>query len=460
MVRREASILQHLDHPGICRFFETFEDEKNIYLVMEFIEGRELFDEVMENLQKDHFNEPRYACIMGQVFGALQYIHAHEVLHRDLKPENIMVQPAREASRPNIKIIDFGLAVLTQATKGYNAKKMEGTVAYLAPEALDELKFTAASDMWSTGVIIFVMFIGRFPSLTMVPEQVSKVHSENARNLLLGILQDDPRKRPTAAEAMRHPWVLNGNRSASSSQQPGNVLELVQSFVDFYQSDKLQKAALTAVALQITGDQIDALREEFRSMDADGNGVITKEELVQAFEAAPQRHVKDIRAWAEALFEQLDSDGSGAIEFTEWEAAALRSFTEISDAAMLAAFRTIDVDDTGNISLDDLSRLIKVGNEELKDIMATADTNGDGVIDFEEFKAVFSTLALRVSEAPPEMVLQPAGEPFPSPPSPLGSPAAAPIPWVKRNPCLATPRFATDSSTSANWVNGGGGTHG
>lgn len=457
VIRREASILARLDHPSLCRIFETFEDERNIYLVMEFIEGRELFDEVLENHKNDHFDEPRYAAIMGQVFGALHYLHGHEVLHRDLKPENIMVQPSKEASRPHIKIIDFGLAVLTQPAKGHHSKQMEGTAAYLAPEAAVDWNFSAASDMYSTGVIIYVMFVGRFPDVIMVHHSLDAVHSENARKLLQGLLHMNPGKRPSAADAMRHPWLLQSS-SASNSKQQGNIRKSVQSFVEFYQSDKLQKAALTAVASQITGEQIDALREQFHLIDKDCNGVITKDELVQAFEAAPPNHVKDIRAWAEAVYEELDSDGSGEIEFTEWEAAALRSFTEISDSAMMAAFRTIDVDDTGSINLDNLSRLIQVDSEELKDIMAGADLNGDGVIDFEEFKAVFSTVARRVS--PPKVLVQaPTSESLSSPRSPrspLGTPAVAPTAWVKRSPSLVTPRFAMDNPSSANRVVGGG----
>jgi len=148
------------------------------------------------------------------------------------------------------------------------------------------------------------------------------------------------------------------------------------------------------VASQATGGQIDALRDQFRLVDANGDGIITKEELVKAFEASPPGHVKDSRAWAESLFDQLDGDGSGEIEYTEWEAAALRSFTEISESAMLAAFRAIDVDDTGSIGLDELRRLTQVSNdEELEEIMARTDLNGDGVIDFQEFKAVFAALA-------------------------------------------------------------------
>jgi calcium-dependent protein kinase len=213
----------------------------------------------------------------------------------------------------------------------------------------------------------------------------------------------------------------------------------VQSFVEFYQSDKLHRAALTAVASQITGDQIAAMWDQFRLVDTEGNGVITKDQLTRAFAAAPPGHVKDITTWAEALFEELDSDGSGKLEFTEWVAAALRSSTEISDSAMLAAFRSIDVDNTGNISLHNLSRMIQVGNEELEDIMTRADLNGDGVIDFEEFKAVFRTVAPRIGQQAQ------AGEPPSPPPSPLGIPAAArKNTWVQ---CSATRRAGDSTPT-------------
>jgi len=217
---------------------------------------------------------------------------------------------------------------------------------------------------------------------------------------------------------------------ASNSQQQADLSVSGQSLVEFYQSDKLQRAALTAVASQTTGCQIDALLDQFRLVDANGDGIITKDELVKAFEAAPPGHVNDSRAWAEALFDQLDSDGSGEVEFTEWEAATLRSFTEISESAMLAAFRAIDVDDTGSISLDNLRRLIQVSNdEELEEIIACADSNGDGVVDFREFKAVFAAVAPRMTVLPDGSGQRAqAGKPYPSPRSPQVTPAAA---WMK-----------------------------
>ena len=170
----------------------------------------------------------------------------------------------------------------------------------------------------------------------MVQHGVSTVRSDSARNMLEGLLHEDPRRRISAADAARHPWVCNG-RISSDTQQSGDLQKVRKSLVDFYQSDKLRRAALTAVALQDTS-QMDALREQFDLIDLDGNGVITKDELTRAFQELPPADVKDMSIWADSLFEELDSDGSAGIEFTQWQAAALTSSTEISDAVMIAAF--------------------------------------------------------------------------------------------------------------------------
>lgn len=398
-VRREASILQNLDHPCICRIFETFEDSAHIYFVMEYIEGQELFEHILQTLQSKVLDEPKYVAIMKKVFGALHYLHEHEVLHRDVKPENIMVcHPFQDLHDPNIKLIDFGLAVLTQPSRPYSAPRFQGTRAYLAPEAVNDWRFSPASDMWSTGVIIFVLYVGHLPRSRWIQSEVLQVASTNAQNLLQSLLQHDPWARLTAADAMRHPWIQESTHAVcDDKRQQDDIQKAMQSFVEFHQTNKLHKAALTAVAAQITGEQIDALREQFCLADTDGNGLITKDELIEAFKVAPPDHVQDVHSFIGTIFEDLDSDGSGAIDFTEWEAATLTSFTEISDAALQAAFRTIDVDSTGCISLENLGRLIQVSHTELECIVAHADRNNDGVIDFEEFKAVFAKVARRMT---------------------------------------------------------------
>jgi len=244
-------------------------------------------------------------------------------------------------------------------------------------------------------VIIFLIFLGRFPECrSSIQQEVLEVHSNHAQDLLQRLLQNDPKRRITAADAMQHPWIRESNRAVGDSQQQRHDTQKArQSFLEFYQSDTLHKAALTAVASQITGDQIDVLREQFCLADKDGNGIITRDELIDFFGATSPGHIDEI----ETLFEDLDSDGSGAIEFTEWAAATLTSLTKVSDAALRAAFRALDVDNKGSISLNHLSRLIKLSHAELECILAHADTNDDEVIDFEEFKALLAKVAQRMT---------------------------------------------------------------
>ena len=102
---------------------------------------------------------------------------------------------------------------------------------YMAPEALDLGMFSPASDMWSTGIIIFMMCLGPFPECTMVQHGVSTVRSDSARDMLEGLLQEDPRRRTPAADAARHPWVCNG-RISSDTQQYGDSQKVRKSIVD------------------------------------------------------------------------------------------------------------------------------------------------------------------------------------------------------------------------------------
>mmetsp|Transcript_50251 Transcript_50251/g.155721 ORF Transcript_50251/g.155721 Transcript_50251/m.155721 type:complete len:563 (+) Transcript_50251:45-1733(+) len=390
---REIGVLRRLDHPSICRLFETFEDTKHIYLVMEYIEGRELFDEMQEEItMQRRFDERRAACIMHQVFGALNYCHEHGVIHRDLKPENIMVCHQREGAdttTPAIKIIDFGLAVLSNKAS-YSTCKLEGTEAYLAPEA-KKGNFLPASDIWSVGVIFHIILLGHFPGLSGVEHSDAAALPQTAWELLWGLLDVDPVKRLTAALAMQHPW-MTGNYDRS----PGGEAQLTRtmnSFVGFCRSQKLQKAALTALATQLSSHHMEVLRKQFELIDTDGNGVITKSELLEAVRKSPPEGITDYEAWVQATFDELDTDASGEIEFTEWQAAAMRSVAGISDEAVRTAFRVLDSDNSGTISIDNLARVVRQTPDEIRDCLSEFDLNGDGVIDFEEFRAMFKGCA-------------------------------------------------------------------
>merc|ERR1711937_1109338 len=179
--KREIEILKHLDHPNICRLHESFEDEKHIHIVMEYIRGRELYDEV---LSQGNMDEESAVYIMSQIFSALQYCHERRIMHRDLKPENVMVQHASDrtpvARTPKaplsnsggsvIKVIDFGLATL--CTAGLRQSTVIGTKHYIAPEVMRG-NYDYPADVWSAGVIFHTLLVGQPPSETFRNEDVA-----------------------------------------------------------------------------------------------------------------------------------------------------------------------------------------------------------------------------------------------------------------------------------------------
>lgn len=128
-IQEEVNILTKLDHPNIVKYYETYVDEKYIYLVMEYIGGGELFEKIAQ--QKNQvFSEEMAAIYMRKLFGALHHMHSQKVVHRDIKPENIMI-----ASNGEVKLIDFGLSKRQDGNK--KLKTIAGTPYYMAPEVLE-----------------------------------------------------------------------------------------------------------------------------------------------------------------------------------------------------------------------------------------------------------------------------------------------------------------------------------
>jgi len=208
-IGREIGVLVAFDHPNICKLFESYADTQYFYLVMEFIDGQELEHELQENIRLRRHNETRCSVIMQHVFSAVSYCHDSGVLHRDLRPENMMIyNAAPDDLHPLAKLIDFGLALEgPSVTQGCSTGRVEGRVAYLAPEVHCKTIYSEASDMWSLGVIIFIMFLLRFPSNGNLHSQFQEIASVGGRDIVSGLLKRDPRMRLIAAQAWKHPWT-------------------------------------------------------------------------------------------------------------------------------------------------------------------------------------------------------------------------------------------------------------
>jgi len=155
-IQREVEIMQMVDHTHVIKLYEIFDEPKKMHLVMELVTGGELFDRIVA---KGNYNERYAALTIRDLCDGLGYLHSKNVVHRDLKPENILYKsPAEDAP---IKIADFGLARLVSSKD--LMKTACGTPGYVAPEVLRNQGYdSGAVDMWSAGVILYIMLCG-FP---------------------------------------------------------------------------------------------------------------------------------------------------------------------------------------------------------------------------------------------------------------------------------------------------------
>lgn len=151
-VMEEVAILHTLDHPNIVKYFETYDDHQYIYLVMEVIEGMQLFDKITQQ-HNQVFTEHVAATYMKQLFSAINHCHAQGIIHRDIKPENIMINNSN-----SVKLIDFGLAKAITKSQ----KTIAGTPYYMAPEVLLQ-QYSYKADIWSLGVILYALVSGYLP---------------------------------------------------------------------------------------------------------------------------------------------------------------------------------------------------------------------------------------------------------------------------------------------------------
>ena len=210
-VRREIEIQSHLRHKNILSIYNFFWDNKNIYLVMEYAPGGELFT-ILRNEENGRFSEPRAAFYTKQVCDALEYIHKLHIIHRDIKPENILL------SNEVIKLADFGWSI------HQNSNNLRttfcGTAEYMPPEVIDDQPHIPSSDLWCIGILIFELCSGEPPFTAKTnPEILKRIKafkmkkfpdyfSNDVKDLIGKIMRRFPKDRITIQEIKNHPWIV------------------------------------------------------------------------------------------------------------------------------------------------------------------------------------------------------------------------------------------------------------
>jgi len=229
-LENEIRVLRRLDHPNVVKLLEAYESKASVYLVMELVTGGELFDRIVE---KGSYTEKDAADLIKQVLSAVAYMHSEGVVHRDLKPENLLYHSSDEDSK--IMISDFGLSKMEDS--GIMATAC-GTPGYVAPEVLAQKPYGKAVDVWSIGVISYILLCGYPPFYdendANLFAQILKGEfefdspywddiSSEAKEFIRQLMCVDVDRRLSCESALQHAWITGAksekNIHASVSEQ-------------------------------------------------------------------------------------------------------------------------------------------------------------------------------------------------------------------------------------------------
>lgn len=206
---KEVAIMKELEgHPGVIRLKDVYETPNEVILVLEYASGGELFDKIQELNQ---YSEKDAQVLFQQIASIVQFLHSKDIVHRDLKPENLLFVDEKATT---LKLADFGTAEIVG--KNTLLYATVGSPGYMAPEVLNGSGYSKPADIFSLGVILYILLGGLPPFL---PEEVGKGVplefpspefdnvSEDAKKLIVAMLNEDPKQRPTIDEIVNHPWV-------------------------------------------------------------------------------------------------------------------------------------------------------------------------------------------------------------------------------------------------------------
>jgi len=370
-----------------------------LYIVMELCRGGELFDRIK---LKGTLTEKEAAKLLRQIFQAIEYMHSKKCAHCDLKPDNFLFLTS-DIDSP-LKVIDFGMSKFVERRKYFDT--LCGTPYYIAPEVIKG-KYTIHCDLWSLGVITFIMLFG-YPPFYANPNQFGAMTNEkifslickgfypitkrgygpffnadmpvsdSAKDFIVKLLTLDTAKRLTATEALEHPWL-----KGSTAPETPLVADVVQNLKKFDGGSKFKQAVCRIMVSTLEDHELAKLQSTFKALDKDGDGFITVGELASALQAASKQPA-DEKIVAQ-LMSKADLNSDGALSYQELVLTAVQRKLLAKEERMFQAFCKVDKDGNGLISKEELEEALGEDREMVGAILAKLDVDGDGMVDYDEF---------------------------------------------------------------------------
>ena len=405
-ILNEIEILKKLDHPKILKVVDFYSTLKKYYIITEYCHEGELFNEI---IKVGKFDEGQAAFIINQILKAITYCHKMNIIHRDIKPENIMITNREKNGCLQVKLIDFGTAKIFE--KGHQENKYVGSSYYMAPEIIKR-KYDEKCDLWSIGVIMYILLTGRPPfdgnDDDEILENVKKgvfdkssypypLLSSQSKDLIDKLLQYEPKKRISADQAIEHPWFKTAEfkkKDKVNTIAPELARELIGNMTK-YRSDNILKCAVIAYLVHhITNtEECFEASKLFIKIDLNYDGKIEKHELIQGFQKYWGISKDEAEEKVELIFANIDTDFNGFIEYEEFVRASVNSSIFMSKNYLKFAFNYFDRDASGDITFEEIKKRFTQNaknvneevDQELKEIFDSIDINGDGSISFNEF---------------------------------------------------------------------------
>ena len=408
-LKDEINIMSKCDHPNILQLKEVYENSLSIDLIMEQCVGGCLFDCLVKKIKAEGkaYSEKEAAIIFKQIMSAISYCHNQGICHRDIKLENVLFLTNQKNSP--IKLIDFGLSKYIKRRRRFhnkngknyetmNMRSIVGSPHYISPEVLKG-KYTQKCDIWSAGIVLYVMLVGYFPfdgdtdndTYNAIKKKQFNFDGDAWRNIsndakdLIKHMICDEDKRYDAERVLNHPWLVKMTPNTKGAVNKINLKHLL----NYKNCCKFKKFVLTYIATRLKEKDINDLEKIFLEIDENKDGTLSFDEMKKCFiklikEKNLQISVKEV----EELFNSIDIDNSKRIEYTEFIAAMLEESPYCKEDKLIDFFHMLDKDGSGKISKNEIKNVLdneNIRDKELNTFINSFDLDGDGQIDYKEY---------------------------------------------------------------------------
>ena len=401
---KEIEILIKLEHPNIIKIYEYYTDDINYYLITDYISNGELYNYVYK---AKSFNERQTQYIMKQVLCAVNYLHLNNIAHRDIKLENILVEQeitSNDEQLLNVKLIDFGTSnyVKTENTNYFTVKV--GSPFYMAPEVLNK-KYNNKCDIWSCGVIMFMLLRGHPPFKGENQEELFKSIqndiinynemtelSELAKELMSKMLERNVDLRYSADECLKHKWMKIYNEK-SEVMKKEVVTSALNNISNYHATEKLQQATMAYIVHFISfNKEVEDLKTVFNEFDKNKDGLLSFEEIDHAFTRYCTN--KGLQNFTQKnkliqILDEIDTEKTGHISYEQFLRISIDQREILNENNLRSAFEKFDTNKDGKLSKEEIKNVLGIKDfAYVNELLKLVDENKDGFISFEEFKSL------------------------------------------------------------------------